>query len=586
MSNKSIIDIEINDANFKAFLEAFGEFRAETGDIPKDWDKVADSIGGASSKLDGFTEKQQAAAAGADRGFTRLNRSTRQASQEQQGFAKSARKSSSGLKGIAMDAAEAALGLDVLTGPVGLVTAALGAAAIVAAKATEALDKLTASKAKNAKELGTSIAGARAFTNYGGQLFSNPDATLAEMRSAKMNPADATGLYALGITPATVAHDSTTQLAFLEAKKAHEKLRGVPASIRGTVWEGLTGGQLGGLSQAELFANTRMASINRYQGEFEKHQHAYAITQGAARRAVGVAQGINEAKSKVKTYVMNAAASKTWTDVAQGAIHATRAMLNGGATLAHDAESGGAAFVSSAKQAGHIIVSDAQRAGVALLGKQMGNTGHLAVLKGNMDRDKGTSREPAARASYEQFKASQGAAAKALRPYASDIESAAKASGVKRSVIAGEIWAESGGNANAVSAGRFRGKDGKWHHAHGIGQFRRSTWNEFAGGLPYSDANNPKDAIMTMGKFIAANKEHHKTSAGLESAYSGDQRGSAALTQYQAANQIGAAGWGALLSSLQEIARNTAKPAQVHVHANGTNPGSRTALSAHAAAHG
>jgi hypothetical protein len=31
---------------------------------------------------------------------------------------------------------------------------------------------------------------------------------------------------------------------------------------------------------------------------------------------------------------------------------------------------------------------------------------------------------------------------------------------------------------------------------------------------------------------------------------------------------------------------SAAKPAQVHVHASGTNPGSRTALSAHAAAHG
>ena len=586
MGNKSIIDVEINDENFKAFLDAFHEFRAETGDVPQDWDKVAESIGGATSKLEGFTEQQQAAAAGADRGFTRLGRSTRQAAQEQHGFAKAARNSSSGLKGITMDAAEAALGLDALTGPIGMVTAALGAAAIVAAKATEAMDALTASKAKNARELGTSVAGMRAFKNYGSQLFVNPENTLAEMNRAKMNPADATGLYALGIKASTISHDTATQLAFAEARAAHKKLRGVPKADRGLYWESVTGGQLGGYGQANLFAGTHMATINHYQSEFEKHKHAYAIDRAAAKRAVGVKQGINEVKSKVKTDVMNAAASKMWTDVAQGTIQGARAVANGGATAAHDLELGGAAFFGMVKQGSHIFLSDAQKAGVALFGKQAGNNGHLAVLKGTMERDKNTSRYPAARTAYEQFKASQGAAAKALRPYASDIDAAAKASGVKRSVIAGEIWAESGGKATAVSAGRFRGKDGKWHHAHGIGQFRRSTWKEFADGLPYSDANNPKDAIMVMGRFIAANMRHHKTNAGLESAYSGDPRGSVALTQYQAANQVGASGWGALLSTLQEIAKNTAKPAQVHVHNAGTAPGSRVALSAHAAGHG
>jgi soluble lytic murein transglycosylase-like protein len=261
-------------------------------------------------------------------------------------------------------------------------------------------------------------------------------------------------------------------------------------------------------------------------------------------------------------------------------------MLNGGATLAHDADTGGAAFVRSAKEAGHIVLNAMQRGAVALFGKQAGDIGHLAVIKGDMIRDKNTSKYPAARAAYEHFKSSQDAAAQALRPYASDIDAAAKASGVKQSVIAGEIWAESSGNPHAVSAGRFRGKDGKWHHAHGIGQFRRSTWNEYAGGLPYSDADNAKDAIMVMGKFISSNMKHHKTNAGLESAYSGDPRGSAALARYHASNQIGAAGWGDLLSTLQEIAKNTAKPAQVHVHSSGVNPGSRTALSAHAAAHG
>lgn len=41
MTAKSVIDIQINDENFKTFIDAFHEFRAETGDVPQDWDKVA-----------------------------------------------------------------------------------------------------------------------------------------------------------------------------------------------------------------------------------------------------------------------------------------------------------------------------------------------------------------------------------------------------------------------------------------------------------------------------------------------------------------------------------------------------------------
>ncbi|MBU2749872.1 hypothetical protein HER14_02530 [Acidithiobacillus thiooxidans] len=356
MTVKSVIDIQIDDTNFKAFLDAFHEFRAETGDVPQDWDKVAESIGGATSKLEGFTEQQQAAAAGADRGFTRLGRSTRQAAQEQHGFAKAARHSSSGLKALAKDAA--ALDLASLVDPLTAVAAVLGTIAIGAAKATEALDAMTAGKAKNARELGTSVAGMRAFKNYGSQLFSNPENTLAEMNRAKMNPADATGLYALGIKASTISHDTATQLAFAEAKAAHKKLRGISKADRGLYWESVTGGQLGGYGQANLFAGTHMATINHYQSEFDKHKHAYAIDPAAARRAVGVIQGGSEVKSKVKTYVMNAAASKTWTDVAQGAIHTTRAMLNGGETLAHDVESAGASFLGMVEHAGKSLVAD------------------------------------------------------------------------------------------------------------------------------------------------------------------------------------------------------------------------------------
>ena len=61
MTVKSVIDIQIDDENFKAFLDAFHEFRAETGDVPKDWDKVTDAMDGSRKKIRDLTKEQKAA---------------------------------------------------------------------------------------------------------------------------------------------------------------------------------------------------------------------------------------------------------------------------------------------------------------------------------------------------------------------------------------------------------------------------------------------------------------------------------------------------------------------------------------------
>ena len=357
-------------------------------------------------------------------------------------------------------------------------------------------------------------------------------------------------------------------MAFLTTEKMHAFYDAQPKATVGLIDQTAGLGNLGSTSQWRLIGNTPMGDLAASAAAYHKRASQFHIGTKDYNAAAKLAVNENALGILAKTKGIQAAA---W--AAPAAEKANSAAIYG---LGHAAV--------GAADAVNVFTGAMQHAAVVLLGKQVGNNGHLAVLKGQMERAQGTSRYPTAHAAYEQFKASQGAAAKALSPYTSDIEAAAKASGVKRSVIAGEIWAESGGNPNAINS--YRGKNGKLHHVHGLGQFTRSTWNEFADGLPFSDANDPKDAIMVMGRFIAANMKNHKTNAGLESAYSGDLRGSAALAQYQGANQVGASGWGALLSTLQEIAKNTAKPTQVHVHNAGTAPGSRVALSAHAAGHG
>ncbi|MHB1023689.1 MAG: transglycosylase SLT domain-containing protein [Acidobacteriaceae bacterium] len=570
MGNKSIIDVEINDENFKAFLDAFHEFRAEMGDVPKDWDNVTDAMDGSRKKIRDLTKEQKAALGATEKQMHKTASAVDSAAKSQGKFTREAKSGTKAVKALGMAAAAAKMDAKGLAMSFAGIAGTILAAGVALAKLQNEMANAALKRQMSARELGMSPAKMKAFENVTQRYLPNSKSFLTEIENAKQNPQEAIPLLRLGISERKIQQDSVSKLAFLTTEKMHAFYNAQPKATVGLIDQTAGLGNLGSTSQWRLIGNTPMGDLAASAAAYHERAKQFHIGTKDYNAAAKLAVNENALGILAKTKGIQSAA---WAaPVAEKANSAAIYGLGHAAVGAADAVNG--------------FTSAMQHVAVVLLGKQAGNNGHLAVLKGQMERAQGTSRYPAARAAYEQFKASQGAAAKALRPYASDIEAAAKASGVKRSVIAGEIWAESGGKANAVSAGRFRGKDGKWHHAHGIGQFRRSTWNEFAGGLPYSDANDPKDAIMVMGRFIAANMKNHKTNAGLESAYSGDQRGSAALTRYQAANQVGASGWGALLSTLQEIAKNTAKPTQVHVHNAGTAPGSRVALSAHAAGHG
>lgn len=404
MAFKSIIDIDINDAKFKEFLESFQKYKEKAENAPEDWHKLARAISGTSEEMRGLGRAQKAALGGADRDAHKLARSLKTVSAEQKGFARNAKMGSAGLKGFSLDAGAAARGLDALAAPVGVVVAGLGAIAAAGAKATLSLDKLTANKFKSAKELGMNIAQQQAFQNYGSQLFSNPDAMLTAMRNAKINPADSVPLRALGIGQNAINKDSPAQLSLLAAKKAHQILKDVPKNLRGTVWEAYTQGKLGGLGQAELFAGRRssMARIEHYKTEYEKHEKAWAIHTAAARRAVNVTQAAGELKGRVVTGLENVAASKTMTTGAMAAIHGARAALTGGADLYHDAVNAGQAIITAGKQFATTTVTAAKTVARWYEGGK-GLHARGDALKGLMLADRGTTREPAAKAAYEAF---------------------------------------------------------------------------------------------------------------------------------------------------------------------------------------
>ncbi len=629
MAFKSIIDIDINDAKFKEFLESFQRYKEKAEDAPEDWHKLAGAISGASNEMRGFGRHQKAALTGADRDARKLSRSLKGASSAQQGFVQNVRRGSSGLRGFSMDAAAAALGLDALATPIALVVGGIVAIGAAAAKATLSLDKLTASKFKSAKEMGMTVAQQQAFQNYGSQLFENPDATLTAIRNAKMNPADAVPLRALGISGAAISHDSTVQLAFMVAKNAHELLKGVPKDVRGSVWEARTQGKLGGLNQAELFAGRRssMARIDHYQQKYTEHVKSYAISTAAARRAVSVTQAGGELKGKVVTDLEKVAASKLATTAAMKTIRTLRAGVNDGGDIVHK-------VVSAVDYAAHATIQTAKRfaATVDAAGKTFrrwvdGGKGLHAqgdALKGFMLRDEGTSRAAQAKATYEAFVkkhpnwsakpipklfplapppaptsvATQAAALKGMAERykftsrAASTESAYKAF-LKAHPQSKNWWrtihnpmdieaykgdASYLNPGNGIRYAKFGSNAEDYRKAAALvrGYGRKSLYGiiqTYEGRIPTTGTMSAAEKASGFGAHQRLNLDNPMTMAkvltGIRVTEQAHKRSDTQIYE-------------AIYKALQQIARNTAKTQDIHVHA-ANGPGSRIAVATHAA---
>ncbi len=372
MSFKSIIDIDINDEKFKSFLESFQRYNEEAKDAPKDWHRLAESISGAEKRVRGFGHAQGkafrdgrdqvSAASKSLRGYTgsakqaeasmgAMSTSLGKTTRHQKSFIENVRRGGGALKGFSVDTAASALGLDELAGPLGFVAASVAAIGIGAAKAALGLDKLTAAKAKSAKEMGMTIAQQQAFQNYGSQMFENPNAMMAQIYKAKINPADRRGLLAAGLTNQQISTESTPQIAFQFAKKMRARLMAAPANVREAEWNAITGGQFGGAAQVGLLTNTRAATMAGYQAEYKKHEKALAISRAQALRAVRTSQAASELRGKVTTKLENLSASKPATAMAMG-------MIREGRILANSVDAAGGHFANAVEKAGAAFSTD------------------------------------------------------------------------------------------------------------------------------------------------------------------------------------------------------------------------------------
>ena len=266
MAVKSILDIEVNDAQFKAFIELFDKYQGALGDLPKDWAKV-----GAASK--GSFDAIAAALLTQNELFRRSLKSTKDISEASSGAAISWATISRHTRDAAANITGAARALLKWTAAATFVSGLLGAGGLFG------IDRLGAGVTagrRQAAGLGVSYGQQQSFgLNFG--RFVDPGAVLGSVSTGlyDVTSPEYVALLKAGISPDLLAKGNAADIGAALLQRVPQLFGNVPANQRGTLANVLGFSQLG----------IGTEEINRYlkatPAERQAQQQAYARdTQG------------------------------------------------------------------------------------------------------------------------------------------------------------------------------------------------------------------------------------------------------------------------------------------------------------------
>lgn len=245
MTKTSVIDVPINDSQFREFYELFKKFRGDVGEMPEEWKKVGESAASSHEALAGAAGAIVESMLQASSHAKDLAGNLKDASLAQKQFRLTTGESETGLKKLKHEAKELSdtifgIGKFVLKlGTIGLGTSIAG---------LFGFDKLAQSAVRNQREarsLGLSTGEYRAFqTDFGRYL--DPSA-LENIANAKNDLTQRVWLQrATGLNSDQIDRTNTGDLAAQIALKAHDWWASAPDSQKNSQFLQSTGfSQLG-----------------------------------------------------------------------------------------------------------------------------------------------------------------------------------------------------------------------------------------------------------------------------------------------------------------------------------------------------
>lgn len=300
MSEKSVIDIDVHDAAFQAFLKAFLEFSDSLSDIPRDWAKVDKAIGATAPKMrkvNGESEKSaKAVAKGID-----------QATKAQKGLEKATGRSAAAMSRLGKEAKQVGHVLKFIAGfamkfsAIGMGLTGIGGAASLFGITD--LASTAMNRQKSARGMGMTIGQQTALKNYGSRLFNDPLSVAQQAAEAKSNPQAAIPFEMLGYSYSQVLRRSVPSLVFGAARREKALIGSNPQTA--IMYSQNTAlGAIASPSDLLRLQRTSNGAINAAQASYRAAVPKDEIARAAADRDALMIQQVRQSKWEVERSII------------------------------------------------------------------------------------------------------------------------------------------------------------------------------------------------------------------------------------------------------------------------------------------
>ncbi len=304
MATKPIINIEVDDKQFKAFFDLFNQFKEKLGDMPEDWKKINDAGGEAGEAMAAATGALVESMLQASEHAKTLGAHLKSATLAQKQFQVSTRHSESGLKKMAHEAEKVGKSIFGI-GKFLFKTAAWGAGLFTgAAFGMDKLANATVGNRKSARQMGLTVGQYRAYNTDLGQNVG--DSTLANVVKAKSDIAGRVYLgMATGLSSQQIGSMDAGSIAAILAVKEKQYTATHPDWTMQTIaGKGFT--QLGE-SRADIMLHSRssMAELQAAQAQYAKDSSTLNVSDKNTDELYSFKRQLTLAGQKLETALID-----------------------------------------------------------------------------------------------------------------------------------------------------------------------------------------------------------------------------------------------------------------------------------------
>lgn len=270
MALKSILDVDVNDSKFKAYVDAYKKYDALLANQPAAWKKVADAVGKASTANDQIT--------GAMGRHLDL---TSKIAKYQENAAIAYRNSGNSWEKLAKNSKLFADNIVSATHSLlrwGSITGALsGVLGLGGLFGVDLLAISAAGQRKSSSGLGVTPGQQKAFGLNYSRLLGSTDTVLGNVNNALTDPSQMVNLARVGIT--NTDGKNAAQVSAELVQRLHDIAQSIPTNQLGSYARSFQLGNLG-ISEEDLrrIKERPQSELDRYRGDFETNSRALDLS--------------------------------------------------------------------------------------------------------------------------------------------------------------------------------------------------------------------------------------------------------------------------------------------------------------------